>query len=180
MGLGSFYTSIPAGQTGPADTAGNPVTPQVTTDFSGPAPTNTWWSSLIWQRYPGAGFGQIMHAHPLSLKAESEGLQIGHASPSFPTGAGYGYHFTDPQHALTIGVQGLQASEVKVADASDWTVTAAWEDDVRSMRATFGRGLPTVRTQVTNGIAQQNSMPTSVFSRTSTTKFPDVGRSLCT
>ncbi|MCH2153304.1 MAG: carbohydrate-binding protein, partial [Phycisphaerales bacterium] len=151
-GLGSFYTSIPAGQMGPTDTDGNPVMPQVTSDFNGPAPTNTWWSSLIWKRYPGANFGQVMHAHPLSMKAEAEGLRIGHANTSFPTGAGYGYHFTASQHALTIGVQGLQASEVKVADASDWTVTADWKDDSNSMQATFGRGLPVVRASANNGV----------------------------
>ena len=151
IGSGSYFTSLPDGSSGPADTDGMAVQPRVTSGFNGPVPTNTWWSSLVWERYPGNSFGQIMHAHPLSLEASSDGLKIGYANTAFPTGAGYGYHFTSSQHALTVGVQDLEAPEVRVESAGDWTVTAAWDDGTRSMLTTFGRGPPVVQLQAVNG-----------------------------
>ena len=161
IGSGSYFTAVPDGASGPADTNGSAVQPRVTDEFSGPVPTNTWWSSLVWERYPGNSFGQIMHAHPLSLQASSDGLKIGHANTAFATGAGYGYHFTSSQHALTIGVQNLQAPDVRVDDAGDWTVTAAWNDGTRSMLTTFGRGLPTVQLRAVNGTPSITINPNS-------------------
>ena len=152
VGSGSYWAALPEGTAGPSNISGEAVTPQVTDDFNGPVPTNTWWSSLVWPRYADNPFGQPMHPHPLSVQAESAGLRIGHVATPSPTGAGYGYHFTSGTHALTIGVQDLQAPDVRVAAAGDWTVTAAWSDGNRSMRATFGRGLPTVLAEVESGV----------------------------
>ena len=151
VGSGSFYTSLPEGAMGPSDTSGQAVLPRITDDFNGPVPTNTWWSSLVWTRYPGNTFGEAMHPHPLSVKAAANGLEFGQVNVASSTGAGYGYHFTDSMHAMTIGVEGLQASDVRIADASDWAVTASWDDGTHSMQATFGRGLPTVVADAMNG-----------------------------
>ena len=151
LGAGSFYVSLPDGAIGPSDTNGQSVAPRITDDFTGPVPTNTWWSSLVWTRYPGKTFGEAMHPHPLSVKASSDGLEIGQVNAATPTGAGYGYHFTDSTHALTIGVEGLQSSDVRIADASDWTLTARWDDGQRTMDATFGRGLPAVVAEIIGG-----------------------------
>ena len=161
VGSGSYFTNLPDGVSGPANTSGVAVQPRVTNSFNGPVPTNTWWSSLVWERYPGNSFGQIMHAHPLSLQACSEGLKIGHANTAFETGAGYGYHFTSSQHALTIGVKNLQSPDVRVDDAGDWTVTASWNDGSRSMLATFGRGLPTVGIRTPSGTPTVSINPNS-------------------
>ena len=150
-GLGTIYETIPPGYGVPGDTSGNPVTPRVAGEFTGPAPTNTWWSSLIWERYPGNDFGQPVHAHPISLQAASEGLYLGHVATASGYDLGYEFSFNGDSAAMTLGVTGLSAPDVRIAGSSDWTVTAAWDDGDQSLRTTIGRGLPTVLAECTGG-----------------------------
>jgi endoglucanase Acf2 len=82
-----------------------------------------------------------MWAHPLLFRAESGGLRIGYPTEYEVTEARY---FAKPVHDLLLGTDSLQASETRVADYGDWTVTAEWPAGATSMRATFGRGLPYV------------------------------------
>lgn len=151
VGFGSYQDTIPAGQAGPSDTSGNTVTPRVASEFSGPPPTNTWWSSLIWERHPGNVYGQPVHAHPLSVQAAQEGLYVGHTRTAGTWDTGYEYAFSAGSAALTLGMDGLTAPEVQVAGSGDWTVVAAWDDGTRSMRATIGRGLPIVLAECQGG-----------------------------
>lgn len=161
LGSGSYLQGLPDGASGPSNTDGNAVTPRVTVDFAGAIPTNTWWSSLLWERWPGNTFGQPMHAHPLSMQAESHGLMIGHLADPYATGVGYQHTLSPSTIALHIGPDGLNAGEVRVADATDWTVTADWSDGSRSMQATFGRGLPLVRTTCTGADPVMSVEPTA-------------------
>ena len=151
LGFGSFHADGSASYSGPTDTDGNPVTPRVTGDFTGPPTTNTWWSSLIWERHPGNSFGQPFHPHPLSMQAASEGLYLGHPTAPASWDRGYEYSFSGSNAAITIGIDGLTAPEVQVAGDSDWTVIAAWDDGTRSMRATIGRGMPIVLAECQGG-----------------------------
>ncbi len=146
LGAGEYYASTPAGFEVPSDNTGAPVSPRVTASFVGPPPTNTWWSSLIWQRYPGNAFGEIMHPNPLAMKAQAVGLEVSAPRTPSTTSTDYFYSFT---RAFTISVPGLNAPAVRVAAAGDWTVTAEWASPGRSLRATFGRGLPYVYADIT-------------------------------
>ncbi len=151
LGLGTYHEQVPAGWGVPSDTSGNPVVPRVTPEFTGPAPTNTWWSSLIWERYPGNDYGQPVHMHPLSVQAAAEGVYLGHVAEPFGYDRGYEFGFNGGSAAMTLGVSGLDAQEVRIADAGDWTVTAAWDDGEQSLRATMGRGLPTLLAECQGG-----------------------------
>ncbi len=151
VGAGSYADSLPAGAIGPTNNAGAPVTPRVTGEAAGkPVPTNTWWSSLAWQRYPDQPYGQNLFPHPLSAKAHADGLGVGAPlQPSLNTEYHYGH-----KEALTIGVAGLSSPDVKVSDYSAWTVTAAWSGGGSSLEATFGHGLPFVYARKSGGDAQ--------------------------
>ncbi|MDP6986605.1 MAG: glycosyl hydrolase [Phycisphaerales bacterium] len=151
VGSGSYQAAIPAAQRGPSDTSGEAVTPRLTDGFAGPPPTNSWWSSLIWERHPGNVYGQPIHAHPLSMQAATEGLYLGHVVSPSVWDRGYEYSFSGGTAALTLGMDGMAASEVQVAGSGDWTVVAQWDDGVRTMRTTIGRGLPIVLAECQGG-----------------------------
>jgi endoglucanase Acf2 len=144
VGAGAILVGVPPGEKGPSDASGAPVLPKTTAAFSGPPPTNDWWSSLIWaydKRDPAAPFSQPMFPHPLAVQAEAGGLGV--AYPTTPTIDARSYFFPYVKE-LGLGVAGLAARETRVAHASDWVVTAEWSDGPRALRATFGHGLPFV------------------------------------
>ncbi|MGW6917528.1 glycosyl hydrolase [Kitasatospora sp. NPDC054939] len=154
VGLGGYSTTRPAGTVGPSDTNGTPLTPKVTARAAGrAAPTNDWWSSLIYQRYPGNPYSENLYAHPLTFKAQSGGLEVGHPTAPTVTPEGRQYDYTHTRD-LTLGVAGLASPDTKVDDWSDWTVTPSWSDGARSLRATIGHGLPYVYAHATGGAAQ--------------------------
>lgn len=150
VGAGSYASTLPSGATGPADVTGAPVTPQVIGEAAGsPVPTNTWWSSLVWQRYPDQPYGQNLFAHPLSLHARSDGMGVGAPSTANVNSEyHYGHH-----ELLTLGVAGLNSPGVKVSDYSDWTVTARLSGGGSTLEATFGHGIPFVYAQKSGGDA---------------------------
>jgi endoglucanase Acf2 len=135
------YSTAPLPQP-PANFSGQPVRPKVTAAFTGPPPTNDWWSSLIWQ-YNRDGkqnpFSEPLFAHPLSLRAHAGGLGL--SGPGTPEVSGRAYFFPYREDLL-VGVEGLAAAETRVSRHGDWTVTARWESGGRSLEATFGHGLP--------------------------------------
>ena len=64
VGSGSYATTVPSGFGVPSDFRGPgpgmPVSPKITENVTGPIPTNDWWSSLIWQRYPANPYSENM------------------------------------------------------------------------------------------------------------------------
>ncbi|GLU48061.1 glycosyl hydrolase [Nocardiopsis ansamitocini] len=153
VGAGSYTTTQPAGTLGPSNLNDQPVSPKVTEDFDKPAATNDWWSSLIFQRYPDNPYGENLYAHPLSFKAGSDGLEIGYTPNHQLVGNGLKYEYSHSPD-LTLGISGLNAPSAKVADYSDWTVTADLSDASRSLRATIGQGLPFTYADITGGPAR--------------------------
>lgn len=173
-GVGCYSTILPAGEKSvtywPAvDNAGySPATPKITANYSGPLQTNDWWSSLIWDWNQGAAsapprepHSQIMHPHPFSMQARSDGLRMSytqelqHGTHTADTGAITGFaNFLLPgpgaEH-LKVTVAGMNAANTRVDDYSDWTVTAYWEDGLDTLTATFGHGLPYVFFEKTGG-----------------------------
>lgn len=140
VGLGSYWPERPAGAAGPSNQAGVPVTPLVTADFDGPVPTNDWWSSLVWN-YADEPHSTDLYAHPLVLRATATGLQMRYPTAVEVTDTRYGFSMANDLH---VGLDGLAAPGTRAAAASDWTVTAAWDDGTHRLRATFGHGLPFV------------------------------------
>ena len=124
----------------PSDFNGEEVTPRVTPDFHKPIPTNDWWTSLLWPFYPGNNFGENLYAQPMVFKAQPEGLAIGYPNEATvtPDDVHYTYHF---RNDMRVGVSGLSATEVRVEDYSDWTVTPRWKSGSTWMSATIGHGL---------------------------------------
>lgn len=141
VGSGSYTTTRPAGASGPSDLNGAPVSPKVTDDHTGPAPTNEWWSSLIFQRYPDNPHGENLFAHPLSFNPHSGGLDMGYPDSHRLVGDDLKYEYTAVTD-LTLGAAGLDSPDTRTADSGDWTVTAHWEGGGAQLRVTIGQGLP--------------------------------------
>ncbi len=151
IGLGSIGIGLPPGQSGPVvnpfDPTLEPVTPQVTSGYAGAALTNSIFASLDYPQ-PGSGFSARMNAEPLTLQTQAHGLDITYENqinvwhdPNDPKSMGYNYsqnYFAD----MTAGVAGLNATQTKLAAATDWTATADWSNG--QMQATMGEGLPFV------------------------------------
>jgi endoglucanase Acf2 len=162
-GEGSYYASVPSGRGVPSNSDGASVSPRVTPAFTGPVPTNKWWSSIVWPRYAGNIYGSVMHPNPLSLRAVGNGLDV--ALPRTPifTGTDYYYEFNDQTRGLRVGVVGLSNADLRVDAAGDWTVSAKWSNPSNgpTLRATFGRGLPFVYAEVTGGdaLVTYNTIP---------------------
>jgi endoglucanase Acf2 len=153
VGLGSYNATPPAGARPPSDTSGAPVTPKVTPNVSGKVPTNDWWSSLAWQRYPGNPYSENMFAHPLAFHARSGGLGVSYPSTVtiIPDGRKYEYAYSED---FVLGVAGLSSPDTKVDGWSDWTVSPYWSDGTRTLRASIGHGSPFVFATATGGPAQ--------------------------
>ena len=147
VGAGFYRTQLLDGEIGPANERGQPVMPKVTEAFDGPPATNDWWSSLIWQ-YGANPYSQPMFAHPLAMQAEAGGLALSYSDKPVVTPRSYVYPFA---REVLVGVDGLSARDTRVDGYSDWVVTAAWQDGPRSLRATFGHGLPFVYLRVAGG-----------------------------
>jgi endoglucanase Acf2 len=164
VGNGSYSDTRPAGAAGPQDNEGGAVTPKVTPALAGePVPTNSWWSSLVFQRYPGNPYSEAMYGHPLTYKAVSGGLEVGY--PTEPAIVGEGRQYEYPhQPDLTLGLSGLNSPDTKADGWSDWTVTPYWADGARTLRATIGHGLPFVYAEGTGGDAEiTTAAPPEIF-----------------
>ncbi|ONI91213.1 glycoside hydrolase [Saccharothrix sp. ALI-22-I] len=170
VGAGSYATTRPAGAVGPSNADGAPVTPKVTSRMAGrPVPTNDWWSSLAFQRYPGNPYSENMYAHPLTFHAAAQGLGVGYPTSPNVTSDGRFYEFMH-QDDLFVGVSGLNAPRTEVDGWSDWTVTPLWTDGARTLRTTIGHGSPYVYAEATGGAARVGfNGTTTVWSNTGTT-----------
>ncbi|MFF3869962.1 glycosyl hydrolase [Micromonospora sp. NPDC001898] len=164
VGAGS-YTTTPVGPlpSGCGQLSTNPRQ-FVTADApAGAVPTNDWWSSLLFKRTDCA-YSEPLHAHPLSYDTFTDGLGFSANSTPAISGTANGvgeFHYPYVQD-IRVGVAGLAAPTVKVANWTDWTVTPYWSDGARTMRATIGHGLPLAYFQTTGGdaVVSANSTPT--------------------
>ncbi|MFI9817886.1 glycosyl hydrolase [Saccharothrix variisporea] len=170
VGAGSYAPSRPAGALGPVDSSGTPLTPKVTARMAGkPVPTNDWWSSLVFQRYPGNPYSENVYAHPLTFHAAAQGLGVGYPTSPNVTPDGTFYEFVH-QDDLFVGVGGLNAPRTQVDGWSDWTVSPLWTDGSRTLRTTIGHGSPYVYAEASGGLARVAfNGATTVWSNTGTT-----------
>ncbi|MDZ7806256.1 MAG: glycosyl hydrolase [Gracilimonas sp.] len=158
VGNGSYSTQLPAGALGPQNAQNVPISPLITNDFTKPVQTNDYWSSLLYPFF-GDSYSSVIFAHPLNMKAVNTGLQIGTTTNAIYPGSDYLYPYS-PQ--LTVGVSGLNANQTLAKDYGDWTFTANWFTNDRSMEATAGHGLPYVFFRINGGNARvtANGSPT--------------------
>ena len=158
VGAGSYSTTLPSGAVGPQNSSGQSILPKVSDSFTQRVQTNDWWSSLIFPFFGNPHSGKLI-AHPLSMQAVAEGLQLNYTSQHvFATaapGTDYLYPYY-PDGQLTVGVAALNASETTTHAYDDWTVTAEWVDGDKSMLATLGHGLPFVYFEISGGDAVIN------------------------
>jgi endoglucanase Acf2 len=158
VGAGSYTTTLPAGRslpTGCGDISTNPRGALTDAAPKGAIPTNDWWSSILFKKTDCA-FGEPLYAHPAAYDTYPGGLGISYADSPTITGTATGvgeYKFTYTRDLL-VGVAGLNAGRVQVDDWSDWTVTPAWVDGSRSLKATIGHGLPLSYFDASGGDAQ--------------------------
>ena len=127
VGSGSYTTSFPG-----VDQAGRNSYPSGSPQVSGPAaekhpPTNDWWSTVIKENHAANLFN-----YPMAMKTINQGLVVTY----IPWGV------LDDQEPIEVGVEGLNASQAKVYDFSDWTVTMEWANAGHSFKATAGIGMP--------------------------------------
>ncbi len=167
VGAGSYSTTLPSGEVGPQNFEGQNISPKVASSFDQRVQTNDWWSSLIFPFFKNPHSGKLI-AHPLSMQAVAEGLQLNYTSQhTFATSApGTDYLFPYyPNGQMTVGVSGLNAPETTTYKYDDWTVTAEWDDGDQSMLATIGHGLPFVYFEISGGNAEIdfNGTPTVWF-----------------
>ncbi|WP_169743918.1 glycosyl hydrolase [Deinococcus misasensis] len=151
-------TTPPAGaKGGPTNNNGVILSPASTANAlaKGKTPTNEFWSSIVFKRWAGNTYSENMFAHPLAMKAKSGGLEVSYPRNVQIVGAPglekYEYSYNPD---LTIGVAGLNSPDVKADDYGDWTVTSHFSDGTRTLKTTFGHGLPFVYATKTGGDAQ--------------------------
>ncbi|MCL4360871.1 glycosyl hydrolase [Candidatus Dependentiae bacterium] len=150
VGAGGYTTVLPAGQKGPSNRLGNPVTPKVTASFNQVPITHKDWSSLIWQWEPTNPYSENIFLHPLAFRARANGLGVCYPNwnsvtpitSTAPKGHSLQeYHFEYIQD-MVVGVVGLNSPDTRVDSYTDWTVTAFWSGNARTLKATIGHGLP--------------------------------------
>lgn len=156
VGAGSYTTTLPSGAVGPQNANGQNILPKVSSSFNQRVQTNDWWSSLIFPFFGNQHSGKLI-AHPLSMQANSSGLEISYQTQNVLINAAPGSDYLFPYDAqMTVGIKGLNASSTKTHSYDDWTVTAEWIDGDKSMRATLGHGLPFVYFEMNGGDAAIN------------------------
>ncbi|WP_309135341.1 glycosyl hydrolase [Cellulomonas sp.] len=144
VGAGS-YAATPVGPTpeGCDATEADPRSALTADAPDGALPTNDWWSSLLYKRLE-CRTSNPLHAHPVSYQPTPGGLGLSTPREATLSGTPGGigeFHFSYAED-VHVGVEGLDAPVVQVADWSDWTVTPAWSDGQQELRATIGHGLP--------------------------------------
>lgn len=111
-----------------------PRTIHRTDSLTGPAPSNRWWSSLLWDRYSLPVF-----ADPISLRARADGLAFGWPEMRV-TPEGFQAPHRD---SLRVTVPGLNADAALVDGFSDWTVSLTWPGDAGpALEALVMKGSP--------------------------------------
>jgi endoglucanase Acf2 len=147
VGAGSYATRPPEGTKQPqaiiyrtGAERGGPLPPM---------PSNDWWSSLAWMRY-----SERHYAHPLAMKCEAGGLRIYYPGPSIRADKSAIFASMPPEgtNDLLIGLSTVAVfPEARVQDFSDWFVTAAFGEEARGLKVSYGHGSPFVFVRLAGG-----------------------------
>lgn len=140
-GAGYLSKEPPKGVAIATDRRNKSVKPKVTDDFNAKPRSNTWWSSLIWQFDETNPYSLNLYAHPLVMRAGKQGLGVGYPNKPVLKPREYMYRYAED---LTVGLEGQNFPDTRVAGYSDFAVTASWKNDATELRTTIGHGLPYV------------------------------------
>lgn len=134
LGASGYLLKPPPGAKAP------PPTIYKTDNVRGPMPTNDWWSSLAW-----VPFSEPQFAHPLVVKAQTDGLRVFHPSKITANRIGVFAGMPGAKEDCILGHSAAAAfPDARVDGWSDWFVTAAFAADGKSMKLTYGHGSPFV------------------------------------
>jgi endoglucanase Acf2 len=142
--------------TPPTDIDLPPETVYRSDDFTGPMPTNDWWSSLAWEPFSSNQF-----PHPLACRAEEGGLRVSYPGPSL---VAIPKHVIVPmQQEFVLGHSECDVfPNARIDGASDWFVDTLFAEGEHAMRVSYGHGSPFVYATFKNGGAtiRFNGRPT--------------------
>lgn len=106
---------------------------------AGPAPTNKWFSSLLFDAWP-----QPLYAQPASYRPTPDGFQIDVPKPAPVFNASREENDIVAAHkaTLTVSATAFVPTEARIARWSDWSVRIAMPAGADSMLATIAHGSP--------------------------------------
>ncbi|MFO1394221.1 MAG: glycosyl hydrolase [Steroidobacteraceae bacterium] len=133
LGLGRYYLA-PRGSESP------PAATYVTGDAANrPAPTNQWYSSVIFQQW-----SQPIHAHPMTYRATEAGFEVGLPIAKLSVENGGRKREVSYPHvaALVVAPVGFQPRDARLAGYSDWLAKISMASGVDALTATVLHGSP--------------------------------------
>ncbi|KPF61535.1 hypothetical protein D621_00830 [beta proteobacterium AAP51] len=111
------------------------------------APTNQWYSTLIFDPKPEALFVQ-----PITVKATPAGLEFALPSKEAVTSVRQDVEIRYPHRdPLVISPVAFEPGKAKLAAADDWSIGISFANGADDMRTTVVRGHPYVSMQLTRG-----------------------------
>jgi endoglucanase Acf2 len=142
VGAGSYYASPKKGDEPP------PLAPfRTEAMLKQAAPTNQWYSTLIFNPKPEALF-----AHPLTVKTTPAGLEL--ALPSkqvVPTDFRENEIHYPHRDALVISPVAFEPGPAKLARATDWAIDIAMDRGADQMQVTVAHGSPYAHITLSRG-----------------------------
>ena len=133
IGLGGYYTKLKSGD--PA----LPVAEFVSGEAAGKAaPTNQWYSSVMFQRW-----SQVIHAHPMTYRATEEGFEVGLPTKRFAN-VGGSLEVSYPHvPAIVVSPVGFKPKDARLSKFSDWLAQVSMAaGQGESLTATVLHGSP--------------------------------------
>ena len=111
------------------------------------APTNQWYSSVMYTRW-----SEVLHAHPLTVKATESGLEVGLPSKTIVPTVRRDVEVHYPHVAdLTISPIAFQPEDARLASRGDWSVDISMASAAGQLLATVSHGSPFVYLRVSSG-----------------------------
>lgn len=116
--------------------------------FQGAAPSNQWFSSLIWEKH-----SQNMFPHPMGLVFCESGLSLTYPGAALvSSGDAIMGGGVSSNGDIVVGNTGIdKAASTRLDDHSEWFITAVQETGDATLRMTVGHGSPFVFCRFTGG-----------------------------
>lgn len=142
VGEGSYTTSRPEAS------AALPELIYKTKSIKGATPTNQWWSSLVW-----APHSENLFSHPLGMVCFERGLSVSYPGASIvAAGGNIMGGGVSKKGDVVIGHSATEKfPDARLADYSQWFITAEFADGDSRLRCSFGHGSPFVYCRLKGG-----------------------------
>jgi len=100
------------------------------------APTNQWYSSVMYERW-----SDVLHAHPLSFRASQSGLEVGLPVRRLVPVEGKQPEIQYPHEpAVTVGASAFTPEDARLHDAGDWHIQVRMAAGAQHLDATILHG----------------------------------------